>query len=121
MGRGSSKVRGTRYNTSGVLFDERKAGATYQSLPGYLQNSIKDNLKPSEQMQEYIREGRGTSLTDEWSAGLRGVKEKRKVITKYEDGRVTYTVKAGRSTIIKDGTVEQAANQVALFYKKYMK
>lgn len=121
MGRGRSKARGTTYKGGAIAFVESKAGATYQSLPDAFKDSIKDNLTPSAALQNYIETGKGKQITDEWNAGLRGVKEKRKVLTKWENSRLLYTVKQGNKILLKDGKAEQAANQVALFYKKYLR
>lgn len=72
-------------------------------------------------MRANINSDRPVKMTDEWTIGLSGVREKRKVITTYENGRLFYTVKSGNKILLKDGTVEQAANQVALYYDKYLR
>lgn len=112
MGSVGTKDNGTKWN-----FDATKAGANYQSLPYDFQTNIVKNLSLSDAMRDNINSDKPVKMTDEWVTSLRGTREKRKVITEYRDGKLYYTVKSGNKILLKDGTVEQAVNQVATFYK----
>ena len=112
---------GTKDTGGKKQFDETKAGTTYQGLPFQLRANIRQNLQLSDAMRENINQKELVKMSDEWTAGLKGIKEKRKVITRYENGRLFYDVKSGNKYLLRDGTVEQAANQVAVYYKKYIK
>ena len=102
-------------------FDPEKAGKTYQSLDATLKYNIRKNLTLSQAMRDNIDSDKPVKMQDEWTTSVRTTKEKRKVITDYANGKLTYTVKSGNKILLKDGTVEQAANQIAMYYKRFIR
>lgn len=116
MGSIGTKDSGTRYQ-----LDTSKVGENFNALPYTFQNNIVSNLALSEVMRDNINSDKPVKMQDEWTTSLKGTKEKRKVITKYENGKLFYDVKSGNKYLLRDGTVEQAANQVATFYRNALR
>ena len=113
--------RGTVDTKKQGQLDESKAGSVYQSLPWSFKNNIQVNLALSKAMRDNIDSPKPVKMTDEWTTSLKGTKEKRKVITEYDNGKLYYTVKNGNKILLKQGSVEQAANQIALFYDRALR
>lgn len=103
-----------------VKLDTTKIGANFDKLPGYLKTNIEKNITPSPALIDMVKGKIDANISDEWTPGLRGIKEKRKVITEFKNGKFIYTVKNGNKILLKNGTIEQAANHVAMFYNKYI-
>ena len=134
MGRGSSKAGGggkvgsgaggnnmKALNKLNAPINAEKAGANYRSLPQALKDNIIDkNLTPTQNFQDAVKNGNPNNMTDVWSAGLRGIKEKRTVITSYKDGKIEYTVKQKNKILFRADSKERVANQIAQFYNKYI-
>ena len=97
-----------------------KAGVNFQSLPQSYKNNINENLIPTQDFIEAIKNGNPNNMTEEWSAGLRGIKEKRTVITSYKNGKIEYTVKQRNKILVRTDSKERVANQIAQFYNKYI-
>lgn len=102
-------------------FDPEKAGKTYQSLPAMFRFNIRENLKLSQAMKDNIDSAKPVSMQDEWTTKLKSATEKRKVITEYKNGKLKYTVKSGNKVLLKEGTAEQAANQIAMYYASVLR
>lgn len=137
MGRGSSKAGGggkvgsgaggnnitvadRTLNKLNAPINAEKAGANYRSLPQALKDNIDKNLTPTQNFQDAVKNGNPNNMTDVWSAGLRGIKEKRTVITSYKDGKIEYTVKQKNKILFRTDSKERVANQIAQFYNKYI-
>ena len=97
-----------------------KTGANFKSLPQYLQSNIEKNITISDDFKDAIRNGNPYNMNEEWTAGFKGVKDKRKVIFTYEDGKINYTVKKGNKVLLKTTNKEQLANKVAQFYNELL-
>lgn len=78
-------------------------------------------MKMSDEMKDDIRNGRRHKIQDVWTAGISGVKEKRRVITDVVNGKVVYSVKNKNTFVRRNVTKEQAANEIARFYLEYLK
>lgn len=100
--------------------DVRTNSVTLSKLPKSLREQIIENLHMSDEMKESIRSGKN-NVYDEWTAQLIGVKEKRKVITRFEDGVVTYSVKDKNKFLRRNVSKESAAIEVAKYCLKYLK
>lgn len=113
---------GTKVNTQdfSVHLKPELVGANYAKLDAYYKYSIQQNLTPSQAMQDEILSNGSTKLEDEWTTKIPRAREGRKVITRYRNGKFYYTVKSGNKILLKDGTIEQAANQIAMYYNKYL-
>ena len=107
-------------NKLNAPINAEKAGTNYRSLPQAFKNNIDKNLTPTQNFQDAVKNGNPNNMTDEWSAGLRGVKEKRTVITSYKDGKIEYTVKQKNKILFRTDSKERVANQIAQFYNKYI-
>ena len=98
-----------------------KVGKTFEKLPKLYQDNINKNLKMSDFMKNAIAKNRPHVETETWRVGLGGIKEKRSVTTDVINGKAVYTVKQGNKILRKNITKEQAANEIAQFYWKYLK
>lgn len=98
-----------------------KTGANFKSLPYAFKENIRKNLVISETFQEAIRNGNPNKMTEEWTAGLRGISDKRKVIIGFSDGKIQYTVKKGNKILLKTNSKEQTANKIAQFYNDHLR
>lgn len=107
-------------NKLNAPINAEKAGANYRSLPQALKDNIDKNLTPTQNFQDAVKNGNPNNMTDVWSAGLRGIKEKRTVITSYKDGKIEYTVKQKNKILFRTDSKERVANQIAQFYNKYI-
>jgi hypothetical protein len=103
-------------------FNPSDAGATFAALPACLQEKITKNLQPSAALLESIENGTNSiyGIFDEWKTQCVNTKERRTVLKKWNGTRLVYTVKSGNKILVKDGTAANAANQIALYYKKYL-
>lgn len=99
----------------------KAAGVSFQNLPQNFRDNINTNLKMSDEMKDDIRNGRRHKIQDVWTAGISGVKEKRRVITDVVNGKVVYSVKNKNTFVRRNVTKEQAANEIARFYLEYLK
>ena len=115
--RGGKRAGGTSLIATGTSdLDYTKVGKTFEKLPQHLKDSINENLKMTNVMQQDINNGRKHKITDEWVTGFG--KNKRKVITDVVNGKVVYTVKDKNKIIKKNVTKSQCANAIADFYLK---
>lgn len=124
-GRGSSsgKSGGAQIAIDSALkpLNDDRTGANFKALPTYFKNNIRNNLVISDAFQEEIRKGNPNNMTEEWTAGLRGVKDKRKVIIGFSGGKIEYTVKKGNKILLKTNSKEQTANKIAQFYNEHIR
>lgn len=97
-----------------------KVGKTFQALPQRFRDNITKNLTPSQAMVDDINNGYKYKMQDEFTTKLRDADESRKIIMAYDNNKIVYTIKNGRKTLLKNGTIEQAANQIAVYYNKYL-
>ena len=114
--RGGKRSAGGAIATGISDLDYTKVGKTFEKLPQHLKDSINENLKMTNVMQQDINNGRKHKITDEWVTGFG--KNKRKVITDVVNGKVVYTVKDKNKIIKKNVTKSQCANAIADFYLK---
>lgn len=98
-----------------------KVGKTFTELPQSFKDNIIKNVTPSQELMAEVNNGYKHKITDEYTTKIRGAEDGRKIIISYNDNKYVYTVKNGRKIILKNGTMEQAANQIAMYYNKYLK
>ena len=118
-GRGASSSMGA----GGVAIpqiDGMKAGANFRKLPQAFKNNIEEQLKPSQTVINLWKSGNKNNATDEWTVGIRGVKEKQKAVMSFEKGKVTYTIKRRNKILLKTTNRNQAANKIAEYYNTYL-
>lgn len=116
-GRGASSSGGVAI----PKIDGMKAGANFRKLPQAFKNNIEEQLKPSRTIMNLWKNGNKNNATDEWTVGIRGVKEKQKVIMSLEKGKVTYTIKRRNKILLKTTNRNQTANKIAEYYNTYLK
>lgn len=127
MGRGSSggKASASKKGGGGNIAVEKaisnaekdlnysSVGASFSKLDKSLQNRINSNLKPTDTMKEYLRDG-NLSINDEWQTGF--AKNKITVISSYKDGQINFTIKKRNKILLRDADKKRAANNIAKFY-----
>lgn len=99
--------------------NEEKAGKAYQNLPKAFKDSIKRNLQLNDEEIRLLRDGE--KITPEWQTGIRGAREKIKVFTNIDNGKVSYTIKQRNKILLKTDNKNRVANNVAQFYQEQFK
>lgn len=96
--------------------DYSKQNMSFQTLPKYLQDNIDKNLKMSDFLHGRILEGTSDKASETVTFGFKKIKDKRNVIIKVKDNKVTYTVKKGNKILRRDVDKRQCANEIAKYY-----
>ena len=100
--------------------DYKKQGERFNSLTEYSKSRISQLLKMDKFLQEaahdYIEKGKKSHVrtTDTEELGGRKIK----IITDYNDGKLSYTLKERNKILNKNMTKTQCANQLAAHFKR---
>lgn len=97
-----------------------KVGKTFLALLQRFKDNITKNLTLSQSVVDDINSGYKYKMQDEFTTKLRDADESRKIIMAYDNNKIVYTIKNERKTLLKNGTIEQAANQITVYYNKYL-
>lgn len=117
-GASGAKTKSTKNYERVIEISERpinkeKAGASFNAIDAYQRYSISENLKISQVMKDYIREG-STNVSYEWTTSMG--KEKIKIITKFDGKKLNYEIKKKNKILLRTTSKEKAANTIAKFY-----
>lgn len=96
------------------------AGANFRKLPQVFKDNIEKQMRPGDLVVHNWQNGNRNNMTTEWTAGLTGVKDKRKVIMSYDGSKITYTIKNKNKIELKTTNRNQAANKIAEFYNQHI-
>lgn len=119
--RGSGSALDKAIQRANAPIIETKAGASFQNLPQSLKDTISRNMQITQFMQDDLKNDHRYQSQDEWNVQMHGDKEKRKLITTYNNGMFEYTLKKGNKILLKTNNKNQAANKVAEFLQSRRK
>lgn len=91
-------------------------GKSWSNASWQAKAAINRNLTLNKFMKEDIEKTGTTKVSDTWTITDKKTKNKRKVITTFENGKIVYQVKNGRKTTLKTSDKNKVANHIAAFY-----